>query len=243
SDRSDDYFDRHYNGLWNTLHIRDITGNGHPDLVAGNFGLNSQLKATEDEPAELYYKDFDDNGTVDPILNFYIQGESYPFLKLDELTGQLPMMRSRFSSHESFSDATMEDLFTDEELEGAEKLEARHMETSLFINDGEGGFQKRELPLETQLSPVFAIKSMDYNGDGHTDLLLAGNMNQSRIVFGKYDANYGMLFRGDGEGDFTYLPQHESGFELWGDVRSIVEINDTLLFGINQKEIRTYRPN
>jgi len=45
----------------------------------------------------------------------------------------------------------------------------------------------------------------------------------------------------DGNGNFSYINQQQSGFHLWGDVRSVVEINNTLLFGINQGDVKAYK--
>jgi hypothetical protein len=93
-----------------------------------------------------------------------------------------------------------------------------------------------------QSSPVFTITSLDYNNDGNKDLLLCGNIHQARLRFGNADANFGMLLKGDGQGNFEYVPQNKSGFALWGDVRSVVEVNNMLLFGINQAAIKAYKP-
>ena len=95
--------------------------------------------------------------------------------------------------------------------------------------------------MAAQASPVYALSSLDYNNDGHPDLLLAGNLNQARLRFGKYDANYGLLLQGDGKGGFAPLSQQQSGFSLQGDVRSILNINNTLLFGLNQQQVRAYK--
>ncbi|RYZ47478.1 MAG: hypothetical protein EOO14_23445, partial [Chitinophagaceae bacterium] len=98
-------------------------------------------------------------------------------------------------------------------------------------------------PLQAQYAPVFTITPLDYNKDGKQDLLLCGNSNKARLRFGKTDANFGMLLQGAGDGTFTYVPQQQSGFRLWGDVRSVLTINNTLLFGINQQGIKAYKPN
>ncbi len=236
SNETETYFERPYSGLWNAVLVEDVNRDGIADLVAGNLGLNSQLKASEDQPAELYYADFDNNGTVDPILNFYIQGVSYPYVTLDELREQMPRVASRFSSYEAHAEATLDGIFTDEELAKAERLEARHLETSLFFGSEEGTFERGTLPVEAQFAPVFAIHTLDYDGDGNTDLILSGNVNEARIRLGKYDANYGVLLKGDGRGVFEYVPQYKSGLNLQGDVRGVLEIADVLLFGVNRVE-------
>jgi hypothetical protein len=102
-------------------------------------------------------------------------------------------------------------------------------------------FHKKPLPLQAQFSPVFTITSLDYNNDGNPDLLFCGNINQARLQIGKSDANYGFLLRGDGKGNFEYINQLKSGFKITGDVRSVLQINNDLLFGINQKPVQAYR--
>jgi hypothetical protein len=111
----------------------------------------------------------------------------------------------------------------------------------LFQRDADGKFQEKALPVQAQQAPVFTITSFDYNKDGKQDLLLCGNMNGARLRFGKSDANYGVLLQGTGGGSFTYVPQSESGFQLWGDVRSVLNLNNTLLFGINQQGLKAYK--
>ncbi|MHB1178436.1 MAG: hypothetical protein ACYCZO_08900, partial [Daejeonella sp.] len=178
---------------------------------------------------------------VDPILCLYIQGKSYPYVTRDELLDQLSVMRTRFPDYKSYADAAFKDIFTAEELKGAKYLKATYLKTAFFKSGTDGRFHEKPLPLQAQFSPVFTTTSLDYDQDGHKDLLLCGNINQARLRFGKYDANYGMLLKGDGKGNFTYVPQNISGFKLKGDVRSVIKLNSKLLFGINQQNIKAYQ--
>jgi len=240
-DATSKYFDKKYSGWWNCVNVSDINHDGHPDIIAGNLGLNSQCKATDTEPADMYYKDFDDNGSVDPFLCFYIQHKSYPYVTRDELLDQISMMRLRFPDYESYSDATINQVFTPEEIKGAGHLYANYLSTACFVSNGQGKLHNIPLPLEAQYAPVYAVQFIDYDHDGNADLLLCGNINNSRLRFGKYDANYGVLLKGNGKGQFKYIPQSESGFKLRGDVRGIVSIKNMLFFTINQGTMEAYK--
>ncbi|MEP6682876.1 MAG: VCBS repeat-containing protein [Parafilimonas sp.] len=239
--KTKDYFDENYSGWWNKVLIADFNKDGKPDLVVGNFGLNTQCKVSDKQPAEVYYKDFDGNGTVDPVLCFYNQGKSYPFLSRDEVAGQINGMGKKFKYYKDYADATIRDVFTPEQLNNATHLKANTLATTYFERTANGKFYKKELPVQAQFSPVFTITSIDYNKDGNADLLLCGNINHARLRFGNCDANYGILLKGDGKGNFTYINQQQSGFNLTGDVRSVININNALFFGLAQQRITIYK--
>lgn len=241
TDATGKYFDKKYTGWWNCITISDINHDGHPDIIAGNIGLNTQCKATDAEPAEMLYKDFDDNGSVDPILCFYIQHVSYPYVTRDEMLDQMSIMRGRFPDYKSYADATVDKIFTAEELQGVKKLSANHLATSFFLSNAQGKLHENNLPVQAQYAPVYTITILDYDHDGKNDLLLCGNLNHARIRFGKYDANYGVLFKGDGKGGYSYVNQPESGFNLKGDVRSVLQLKNMLLFSTDQGGLKAYK--
>ena len=241
TDKTTDYFNRDYHGWWNTLLVEDLNQDTRPDLLVGNMGLNTQYHASEQEPVGLFYKDFDSNGSVDPIFSYYIQGKSYPSVTRDELMEQISMTRNRFPDYKSYADARLEDIFTEEELEGVQHRQATDLQTSYFTLSDSGIFEEQPLPMEVQYAPVFTITSLDYNSDGYQDALLGGNIHQARLRFGKSTANHGVLLRGDSEGNFSYVPQAQSGFDLVGDVRSALVMGQTVLFGINQSAIKAYK--
>ncbi|HTE26951.1 VCBS repeat-containing protein [Flavitalea sp.] len=233
--RTTDYVDKNYQGWWNKLDTADLNNDGIPELIAGNYGLNSQIKANEKQPVEMYYKDFDDNGAVDPILCCYIQGKSYPYLTRDELLDQLSIMRTKFTDYKGYANTTLTDIFDEEQLKGAEHLTANIFETGIFMRTGSGKFMFKPLPLAAQLAPVYAIGITDYNKDGFKDIILGGNINKPRLRLGKSDANYGLLLTGDGKGNFLPMVQTASGFNLRGDTRSMLIFNNKVLFGVNHK--------
>ncbi|MBS1663709.1 MAG: VCBS repeat-containing protein [Bacteroidetes bacterium] len=229
--KTNEYFDTPLTGWWNKLTIADMDGDGKPELFVGNQGLNSQCTASENKPVELYYKDFDGNGTIDPMLCLYIGDSSYPFMSRDELVQQISNMSRKFPTYASYAGAKLSDVVS---TEGAGHLQANCLRTVYLAQGKDKKFHERPLPIQVQYSPVFTITPL-----GH-DLLFCGNMNHARLRFGRQDANYGILLKGDGKGHFEYIDQRRSGFHLRGDVRSVLNINGTLLFGINGDYLIAY---
>lgn len=238
---SSQFFEKNYTGWWNKITIGDFNGDQKPDLVIGNIGLNTQFTASEKEPLEMYYNDFDKNGSVDPILSSYIQHKRYPYITRDELLNQLPLFRKRFPDFKSYANITLDALFENNELKEASHLTANRMETTCFLSNETGKFTITELPKEVQYSPVYTITEIDFNKDGNPDLLLCGNNSHAKIRLGKFDSNYGILLAGDGRGNFKYITQNESGFKIRGDVRSCIEINGTIYLGINSNSLISYK--
>jgi hypothetical protein len=231
-------------GWWNSLLFTDADKDGNPDLIAGNWGLNSQLKCNLNEPLKMIYSDFDDNGSIDPFLCCYIQGISYPYVSRDELLDEIYSMRRKFPSYASYADATMDQIFSGKELHTAQTLEANELATCYFKNT-QGTFNKSELPIEVQFSPVYKIISEDLNADGYQDLLLFGNNEYPRLKLGKMDASFGMILLNDGKGNFKYQKYTEHGLAVAGDVKDAVFLNYKgdryLILGINNSELVTFK--
>jgi hypothetical protein len=155
----------------------------------------------------------------------------------DELTDQIVSLRQKFPNYEKYSTATINEIFSKAQIDSAKKLEINYLHTTWFENVN-GKFITRSLPIQSDFSPVYSICANDFNRDGNIDLLLCGNIENTRIRIGKIDANYGVLLLGDGKGQFKYVNQTESGLSLRGNVRDILKLdtingNNLLLFGVN----------
>ena len=209
------------NGWWNSVQAVDLRGNGRPDLVLGNLGLNSYLKASRQEPARLYINDFSHsgNGNVEQILTFYKNGVSYPVAGRDELVRKIPSLRSKYPSYASFGASRIEDIFPAEDLKSAQVREAYTFASSIARNDGNGTFTLERMPVEAQFAPIYASLAGDFDGDGRTDLIVGGNFWGVTPVFGRYDASYGLMMRGSADGRLTPVDIDESNLVIEGEVR------------------------
>ncbi|RAJ95895.1 VCBS repeat protein [Larkinella arboricola] len=245
-DKTSQYFPNEENGFWFSLTIADVNGDGKKDIVAGNLGENSQIKFSKKEPAELVYADFDNNGSLDPFFSFYVQGTSYPFVSRDELNDQIFPMRRKFGYYKDYSTATINEIFSAEDLSKARKLSVTECHTVCFLAQN-GHFEKRTLPLQAQFSPVTKSLVDDFDRDGFMDLLLLGNKSNNRLKIGSIDANYGCLMKGDGKGNFSYVPQPEAGLSVIGDVQSVVQLQVQqaryIVIGAFNEPIQVYRTN
>ena len=211
------------NGWWNSVEAVDLRGNGRQDLVLGNLGLNSYLRASPKEPTRLYVNDFShsEGGNLEQILTTYRNGVSYPVAGRDELLKKIPSLRSKFPSYKDFGASRIEDIFPAADISQAQVREAYTFASAVALNNGNGTFTLQPLPIEAQFAPIYASLAGDFDGDGRTDLLVGGNLYGVTPTLGRYDASYGLMLRGDGKGGFTAVDMAASNLVIDGQVRDI----------------------
>lgn len=214
----------HSDGWWNSLSAGDFDGDGDIDYIAGNLGLNTRWKASKAEPVRLFVKDFDGNGSIDPIMFQYLQGEMHAVPGRRALTDQIPGMKSQFPSYYQYATTSFKDFFSVEQLKNVLQLESYFFSTAYIQNKGNGQFSLEALPNQGQFSPVFGLLSEDINRDGRLDLLMIGNFHGNETVTGPYDASYGTYWLGKGDGTFQPEAVFQSGWKVDGNARSLVRL-------------------
>ena len=227
-------------GWWNTIVAADIDDDGDIDFIVGNLGLNAKIKASPEKPATLFAKDFDGNGIADPIINYFKNGQSIPFPTRDDLIAQIPSLKNKFSTYEAYSRVrSINDIFSDDQLSGANILHALEFRTSIMENLGNGKFRLIPLPGEAQLFPVYAVLVQDIDGDGIKDIMLGGNLHKAHITFGRYDAGYGLYLKGKGKLQFAPQPIADSGLLIRGEMRDmkLVQSRDKKLIFVSKNNV------
>ena len=206
-------------GWWNFVLPVDVNGDGKMDLIAGNLGLNSRLKATEKEPVRLYYNDFDANGKKEQVLTYHVSGKELPFATKAELEKQMPVLKKKFLYAEDLAKASLNDLFGKQKLSSSEILAANYFANAVLLNKGNMVFETVPLPWQAQLTSFRDAVVVNANNDNKPDVLLVGNYYDNNIEMGRYDADFGTLLINEGSGNFSCSSLN--GLTIKGQVRKI----------------------
>jgi len=211
-------------GWWNTVLAQDFNRDGNDDLLLGNLGLNSDLRATEKEPVSLYVYDFDDNFFSDPILRYYKQNQPYSYASLDELSSQMPILRKKFPEYTPFAKSSFQQIFDEKELARARRLDVHTFASAYAVNNGDGTFSLTALPAAAQVAPIFAFAVLEADEDSQVEVLATGNFYNINPSLGRYDASWGHFLDYKSDGDFEAIPFPESGFASKGEGRGLAVV-------------------
>lgn len=227
-------------GLWRSMLCEDLNKDGIVDFIFGNFGLNTQLRASKEKPLKLYYGDLDGNKSVDPILSFYFKDTEYPYLTKEELGLQIPSFNSTFPSFESFAETTTAQLLSGFDFN---VLSVSSLQTTLLLSNASGDYTFGTLPREVNFSPVNTILSSDVNADGFLDILLLGNDYHTSLKLGKIDANFGTILLNQKGSSFEFLPFSKTALKTRFQVNDAVILDKYLWIRTSTAGIIGYNIN
>lgn len=232
-------------GLWNCIRLADLDNDRDMDLVLGNQGRNAKVYGDASHPVEIYIGDFDGNGQSESILNYYKSDSvAYPLPLRSELVMQLPGLKKKFLKYADYAGKPIDEVLSEENIKKATIKKAGELRTCIAINNGQGNFTLRALPFRAQLSKVFGILAEDLDGDNKVDLILGGNFFGVKPEIGRFDASYTTMFKGDGKGNFEFIPNKISGIYVKGELRDIASIRTAkgkkLLFARNNEPLLLY---
>ncbi len=224
-------------GWWQSITSGDFDNDGDMDYVVGNWGTNTSYTASVTEPMSVGYKDFDANGSIDPIISYYQQGINYPAASWDFITDQIPSLRKNFPTYASYAAASKEQLLSKMNVDGMATLYCKNLHSVYLQNNGNEQFIIKPLPTEAQFAPIFGMLAQDVNHDGNLDLIATGNFYGTEVVTGRYDASAGLVMFGDGKGNFIPQKITSSGFITNGDSKALARIemaDNSSLFLVTQ---------
>ncbi|MGJ8695764.1 MAG: FG-GAP-like repeat-containing protein [Verrucomicrobiaceae bacterium] len=234
-----------HTGWWNGLGVGDIDGDGDPDFVATNFGVNNKYHATPTEPALLLVADFGGEGRVNLVEAIHEEGKVFPVRGKSCSTNAMPFLAKKFPTYHDFALADINQIY-DTALKGeALELSATTLESQVVMNNGDGTFALKPLPGWAQLSPAFGSVLSDFNKDGHLDLVLAQNFFHPQRETGRMNSSLNLYLKGDGAGNFTAVSPIESGLNTRDDSRNmlLVPVGDEalLISAPNGGPLRSFR--
>lgn len=213
-------------GFWNGLVVQDFDKDGDLDFVTGNLGTNTKLLREDNGTLKMWLKDVDGNKQDDHIIGYSRNGDYYPINNKDELGKQLPtIITKKFTYYKDFAGKSIDELFDDGELDGAQIKEVNNFQTMYFENKGNNQFEGKPMPLLAQTSKVMKMITEDLDGDGDLDIILGGNFYGPSMYQARYDAFFGITLINDGKGNFKSELATETGFLMDGEVRDIEILN------------------
>lgn len=241
-----DYSIKKSNGWWTSIDMADLKGDGKPEFIIGNWGLNSRFRASYEKPITMFVNVLKSDGTTGFVINTYPPGkdELYPFHTYRDLMTVYPELRNRVPDHHTFASMSFDEIFIEAQRRGAERKEIHTLHSSILV-DNNGRYELQELPSEAQVSPVFAASAADFSGNGQNDILLLGNLYGLKPEVGRFDSNNGVILENLGNLEFSFIPYGKTQTWIDGEVRDVSFINTVngrkMIVGRNNEELMFFR--
>jgi hypothetical protein len=212
-------------GWWRSIATADFNGDGRPDYVVGNVGLNTQYRADPEHPALLFHGDFSGRGSGEIVEAYYENGRLYPWRSRADLGAAIPSVLQRYPWNNDYARATLPEILGADRLAAATRLAATELRSGVFLSGPDGRYRFEPLPRIAQIAPADGIVAGDFDGDGNADLFVVQNSYAPAPAIGRFDGGLGQLLRGDGHGHFEPVPPIESGLVVPGDAKALAVID------------------
>ncbi len=212
-------------GWWTSLASADFNGDGRPDYVVGNVGLNTPYHASPEYPALLFSGSFGETPAVQLIEAYYEGGKLYPWRTRKELGAQIPSLLRKYPRNDAYARATLGEILGEDKLAAARKFAATELRSGLFLSQPDGTYHFEPLPQLVQISPLQGMVAGDFDGDGNADIYAVQNSYAPVPEVGRFDGGLSQFLRGDGQGHFTAVPPRESGLMVPGDAKALAAVD------------------
>ena len=213
-------------GWWTSVASADFNGDGRPDYVVGNVGLNSPYHASPEHPALLFTGDFGGDSGEPEIIEALTEGDTlYPWRSRRDLGAVIPSVLKRFPRNNAFAHATLEQVVGAGNLASAQRFAATELRSGVFLSQPDGTYRFEPLPRIAQIAPVQGLVAGDFLGDGRADIYALENSYAPIPYVGRLDGGLSQLLRGDGRGHFAAVPPAESGLVVPGDAKALAVVD------------------
>ncbi|HEY9000698.1 MAG TPA: VCBS repeat-containing protein [Mucilaginibacter sp.] len=231
-------------GWWNSVVAGDFRHIGRMDYIVGNTGQNTIFQPTDQYPVYITAKNFDNSG-FSAIPSLYLpdrngEKKEFPLQGREDILKQMISLKKKFTNYKSYATATMNEVLSSEQRQGALRLKANMLKSCYLRNDGNGKFTLIPLPIEAQVSVLNGMQTGDFDGDGNLDVVINGNDYGTDVSIGRYDALNGLMLKGNGNGNFKPLSILQSGIYIPGNGKALVQMRgksgDLLLAASQNKD-------
>jgi hypothetical protein len=212
-------------GWWRSIATADFNGDGRPDYVVGNVGLNTQYRADPEHPALLFSGDFAGRGSDEIVEAYFENGQMYPWRSRTDLGAAVPTVLRRFRLNNDYARATLPEILGADRLAAATRLEATELRSGVFLSQPDGRYRFEPLPRIAQIAPADGLVAGDFGGDGHAGIYVVQNSYAPAPAIGRFDGGLSQLLRGDGHGHFTPVAPIESGLVVPGDAKALAVLD------------------
>jgi hypothetical protein len=212
-------------GWWTSITAADFNGDGRPDFVVGNVGLNTPYHADSQHPALLFSGDFKGDGSTQLIEAGYEGDRLYPLRLLRDVGAEIPSVLKRYPRYDFYGRATLGEILGENKVAATRRFAATEFRSGVFLSQPDGTYRFEPLPQIAQISPLQGLVAGDFDGDGHADIYTVQNSYAPVVYVGHFDGGLSQLLRGDGRGHFTPVPVAESGLLVPGDAKALAVLD------------------